>query len=1553
MAIERIIMAEGTQGPGPEGGPVGQPPTEPPIIVGQEIKVPAQVAPAPRETTSWDRLKGALREVRKPGAEEKPKVHQPTVLERTRGAIRAVMEGEPVAPETPQAAPSPETPSPPPGQAPPAGEGPPPPGQPPEGPRVPENPLSPDYLWSAEFRAEQWRVAGELELLEALPYEDIYDGGANERYLDFLYQEWKRLEALDTQKSYKTKPFSLADLEKPSLGPQRETYEDQHLETIPEVVEGETPTLQQWFKEYNELRDSPEPDDPGQKAERETKISNARGYLSRYLKEAKRLRLADSIDTNLKSIAKDIEHGLNQEMASDEILNGIAESYTLGIDAKPGVNNRIENIKKRAREVFKGAKRANPVLARLEGFSDIYIDLAKVTLTAGLDEGAELDIPIDGEFKLEAASGKAITALQDEGEIYWRPQYANYFTVYAKNKGQFDRAEETFMRWARTGLGKDPQEFFQTIDGFNKALTTAGIRAGPEMQAYSVKVRWRLMALAGWTQGSFFNELYKPNEMQQSLNYAAQHEAVNKMLQLGRTARGIFAEEMHKFAKDPKRELLFSPHGRRGQLMGWKRNAIEMESLQEQLLARYYAEAMGIALKGYNPDDPEKFLDTGMYERNMDELFKFAPDEYFENLYEGFTTEEQDRLYQELEQHPVIQQMKWAKAIDVQYSKGQEPDLTDNQKRLYDSWKSGELEKSIEQTEEWYKFAVLTDASYKNGESPSLTKSEQRIYDVWKSGELVRSIKLADLRTWQRLDRARKVQQYLEKGGLPENIKKDIGVEEAIMYEEAKNAVNTAYEVFGAMGDKAQRGGTVFLIDRQDSQGREFRDYMPDYWAERYPQFAENWVKSTYGGKLDEATKAKLKLERRAAGEAQLRVPNLSPQKRAEIEAWMNPIGVSAADLYFRSGQARRFAVWSLRAKGYEGKLWDFTLLKGGKPVDINTVGYTQYGDNVDTDDPVERYRYAAPENARILGYNTKGEQIVLVFADDGTPMTLKFDEQGLSTGAIVPLEYDDKDKAVIYKKPTKATIYDKKQEQLVVVNLQVQDRERLVFDNLDKTTKAQPMMLKRPRVWGYSKNGQKIEIFDKDGRPIGLRESDFDESGKAIIYDKSSGKERKRIDLESLISSVNLTQRRDNEFVFVEEVPATFDTATNHILCRWTGNPYPGYQEQWTGLTLSDDSFADARMMRDGLLSWEDAPPHAVQLWMVDPTLERVGHFDLEQLETIVVLASQEGSYISHFRIGDELHLNFFPEDAAPTKVRTQYILQDHGGSTKEWFHLRGQMGLWPDLDARRLGPFTPHISLHFAAMSQMLGAPGGAWDVFRMYSYEKYQMIGQFATEKWINQIKGAQAVLETVKDSLDEQRMKIKEALARKLNNEADNTLKGFYDVVIQKRLFQPKNTGGKKAEFITTDEGAFQKFLQAARESLQRWNDHFNKRTVLETVYRGERAPKNLEGIEIYQRLPDGGYKLKNGHKILNPEVEKNKDTGSSRHSNAWVMNEAARFLRSPFVQSLYADTATYYRLLDNRLIDYPRLAAEAAAAAVGKIVKTVTGWDWVWNVKENN
>lgn len=1360
------------------------------------------------------------------------------------------------------------------------------------GGRGPEDPGNPDYLWGPEFRRIGITIARELFNLEALIYQDKYDpqqhpprNPRNGTRLGELYKDWKDWVSQNRRRAFNRKPFD------PSIFTQAERALGRVEPIRPQdLTDLESP--KNLLETYNGLRVHPEATDED--------IRRVEGELSRYFLEAKRLGLLTGIDSSLGSIYVDIMRGVYTQEGREG--RGIVRRFSAD-ELWAKVEERIEAISKLGARSFQALRRSNRQLsqeiAQLDGIWDVYAELAKDRFALLLNGGGLVGpATIAGEFNFEPrnvqelrqslpsdenlrerAGGntdelKRLTKERDEWfsrnrevidaldreiyremsedqELYWRPTWSSYFEVTARTPEQFDIAVETFIQWIRSGLTKSPQELFQRVNGFIDALTTAGQRERANVPPPHIRAKnLELRGLIAFLGGNFANEHYNTPNLKQFLEWGAQDEGPERYVTAGKANRGKVANVLWKFDNDPRFELFFSPHGSRGQLMA-ERNPIEMEQLQEQIMNMLILETMAAEIKGYHPDDPEKRLDGRYLEENLAEAVNFIPDEDFKNLYDGFDQTIQDDIYQELFQKQVL--LNRAQELQRQVNEGLPP--------------------------------------------ADLVEADRTIYELLIQGQL--GLKKAEAEYLERLIRVQRMQDDYAAGRFDS---KALRGEERRMYDEANNAVTLAYEMYGVMGEKAKRGGGVYIVDKKnpdgtlkkDAEGLPVVDYLPANKAEKVEHFVENWVKATYGVSgedLDPQIRAKLIAERRVAGEAQLENPNLSAAERRKIEAWMNPQGIFADELKYRVDQARRMAIWAQKTYGFDAKFWDFTLLRDGKPIDPNTLGYVKdsfgepYGINRRAENDIEKYRYCVPENPMILGYNSKGEEVILAFDDNGNP---------------VGLEYDDQGQAVIYDKPTKEVRIQNGER--VELGISLSERKRILFDNLNRDTKADPMLLKRPKL-----------KLDQDGKPLkGV-------DGKPIIEE-------------------------------VEKVHVDFEIATNHIYSGWTGHPYWGYQEEDTGLLLTPENFEAAKRIRSGQSRWEDEEPHATQLLIVDPTLERVAHFrHKESREDKIALAAVEGSYQGHWRIRDELNMAFLPEGPDVETARTAYVIQDFAGSLKELENTSFEAARWANMKVRRGRSLTGVLPLHWDAMSGMWGAPKGkgALNVLRMMNYgmdsgSSYRIVGQFALEKWINQIGGAQDVYDALFGWVSEQEKRSREGYGEKPNNDADSLQK------LWENLTRLINNLRNKDVKPSTAENLDNQYVNAVREAMGRPEVTTQRMRVLETDMRGERAPLWLEGIDIFERNEDGSIKVENGQRVYNQRIDGMRDTGSSRHSGSiwfWRMVRWQRSDKPGEGQDLYPDSARYFTPMDQPTIASISLAS-IRDTVFYDVKKLVTRWEWL-------
>lgn len=467
---------------------------------------------------------------------------------------------------------------------------------------------------------------------------------------------------------------------------------------------------------------------------------------------------------------------------------------------------------------------------------------------------------------------------------------------------------------------------------------------------------------------------------------------------------------------------------------------------------------------------------------------------------------------------------------------------------------------------------------------------------------------------------------------------------------------------------------------------------------------------------------------------------------------------------------------------------------------------------------------------------------------------------------------------------------------------------------------------LKRPHVFGYTRNGQPIIVFGQDGRPVGLGESDFDELGKAIVYDKPGGKERQRVNLDSQIykGEYVLTERNDGEGVvvgvFTEEVDLDFPTAADSYLALHTAHTYFAYQSNNTHTLLPDYVFDQARQIRDGLIRPEDADILAGLLLTLDPTLCRVKAFPGEQmtLEGIVFDAAVEESLLGWVNVRDAFKERFLPKDGNAEYMGTGYYTEDQGGEFRFALQIEALVAKMPKRWARRFTAALSAAPIHADTMAGNLGRKGviGAVSMMddKIHELTGQRIASQFAITKFINLMDSGTSLWFALIGGIDPKTGLHHEGLFMKPTNNAEKVLE------IRQKL----------TDALQKPEGETEVF-HILLDSFGRVWDTLKTIRTMYSDSRNAGGALDLRKTDVF--LPDGRF---------NPAIalEKERNTGSSRHIARMFWNAYVDWLldKGPGggVQA-YKGEAEIYKLLRQ---PYYYFVSED-----GKWVKKFDGRDW--------
>lgn len=207
------------------------------------------------------------------------------------------------------------------------------------------------------------------------------------------------------------------------------------------------------------------------------------------------------------------------------------------------------------------------------------------------------------------------------------------------------------------------------------------------------------------------------------------------------------------------------------------------------------------------------------------------------------------------------------------------------------------------------------------------------------------------------------------------------------------------------------------------------------------------------------------------------------------------------------------------------------------------------------------------------------------------------------------------------------------------------------------------------------------------------------------------------------------------------------FDQASTHILAGWNAQTYLGYQQEIKSQLLSAKVRMDALRIRRGEILPEEADPLASMLLQLDPTLTRLRPTMEDKPHLKVINACVAESFSRHFRIRDELALQFSRSDGS---IRSYYGIPNERFSWKELLYSADKLNREPERFGRRgylLFNRSPVHAFTFAEgfggdLPMAVGASTTRRDEF-IRGYDK-EVTDSNVYAGWISRINRAYAVL-----------------------------------------------------------------------------------------------------------------------------------------------------------------------------------------------------------------
>lgn len=519
---------------------------------------------------------------------------------------------------------------------------------------------------------------------------------------------------------------------------------------------------------------------------RTSEISNFNAAINAYFGEAKRIGLFTDLDAVLSKAASSVKIGIGRGQTTADLMPQIEHDIQVALNSLGYI---YEDRKLRGDENMPLlTMELDDRMDRLTGVGDLYARLAKQRLVAAIngkdasgikqrDFGDhEFHFPLEGEEELSE-------------ETYWKLEHGWYITIYAQTKEEFMIAADSFLSRLEL-ITAAPEKIFQDatqfIDVLYKSEGAKKLLGNEKTKTFIPELILSMEARIGMFGADNSNERYDAESYKKFLDFINKDaKGPERYLELMKLMEGNVAVAVWMADKDPRKELLFSLHGSRGQLAESsysQRDKSTNQGLYNQLYEEFVEEMLGVQIK--NRD-------------NLGLVNSFMTDRVFVSMFDGLYR------YGRLPEGRSVGDAN-TKAWE-QFKDTPDNELTAGQRRAK---RLGRI-----QTE-------LKDIRTKilNGEKLEIQRGDQKkIYDPLKDDP-------TDL---------------LEKEGDANFYRRELS--------KARKAVDIALQLYGTIGEKSKRGGGVFTVSKVDADGQEHQDFVPIHEAEKFIQCGETMTKIKYG----------------------------------------------------------------------------------------------------------------------------------------------------------------------------------------------------------------------------------------------------------------------------------------------------------------------------------------------------------------------------------------------------------------------------------------------------------------------------------------------------------------------------------------------------------------------------------------------------------------------------------------------------------------------------------------------------------------------------------
>lgn len=424
------------------------------------------------------------------------------------------------------------------------------------------------------------------------------------------------------------------------------------------------------------------------------------------------------------------------------------------------VEDQLKRVRDNAKGAIEGMMRnrkkdpqAKPLVGIAEAFSTRIYDIFGYWLSG------EKYTPVEGEFSLSQDQEEV-----EDTEKYWRPgPYPKMYDFIAKTKKHFSRAKDSFLSMITGGaLGDSPDELYEHFNNFTEKFRQASGALGIDSD-YIKSSALEILGRGFVFGGDYSFETYNMKSANQFLMAMALNKGPQRWVAVARSANGEVGAYLRKFDYDPRVKLMHNPGGSRGQLLN---DTVTQHFLHAEIRNILIEEGMGVAMKDYDPRDQA----SAAYDPGSIRVL---------NLPEAEDAREK------------------ALAANVARIGIHQP--KEEFIGLYDGFDTGGAH-------------IVNYKKYENLDEEKLKQLSPRLRKSVIIGKV--QTKLQTIPRDRKEDNKDQLLGAIDKlrdGGQLTDKDKKIW-EEA--YDHAKASFATAFQMVGATGEKARRGGGVFFIDR-------------------------------------------------------------------------------------------------------------------------------------------------------------------------------------------------------------------------------------------------------------------------------------------------------------------------------------------------------------------------------------------------------------------------------------------------------------------------------------------------------------------------------------------------------------------------------------------------------------------------------------------------------------------------------------------------------------------------------------------------------------------